>query len=61
MDVCLFKMGFSPDREVVIPPIGLNELVIGQVGISFVLRKKFMIKLEIVKRVYAIIITDLLN
>ena len=42
MDVCLFKMGFSPDRDIVLPPEGFKELAIGQVGISFVLRKKFI-------------------
>ena len=41
MDVCLFKMSFSPDRDIVLPPEGFKELAIGQVGISFCFKNKF--------------------
>jgi glycosyltransferase involved in cell wall biosynthesis len=42
MDVCLFKMSYSPERETILPPPGFNQLAIGQVGISFALKRKFI-------------------
>ena len=40
MDVCIFKMIY--ENGVVRPPEGLNRLVMGQVGISFAVKLKFL-------------------
>lgn len=44
IDVCIFKMTYSPDNEKVLPPEGCSELLLGQVGISFALKKNFIDK-----------------
>lgn len=40
MDVCIFKMRFT--NGVVLPPEGMKELAMGQVGISFAVKLRFL-------------------
>jgi len=40
MDVCIFKMRFT--NGVVLPPEGMKELTVGQVGISFAVKLSFL-------------------
>lgn len=42
MDICIFKMTYNPEQETIIPPFGCKELILGQVGISFAVRKEFI-------------------
>ncbi len=47
IDVCIFKMTYSPDCDKIIPPFDCNQLEIGQVGISFAVKKEFIDKYNI--------------
>lgn len=40
MDVCIFKMRYA--NGVVLPPEGMKELAMGQVGISFAVKLRFL-------------------
>ena len=44
MDICLFKMTYSTDNEKILPPEGCNEIICGQVGISFAAKIEFIDK-----------------
>jgi glycosyltransferase involved in cell wall biosynthesis len=44
MDVCIFRMTYSPENDTIIPPFGGEQIAIGQVGISFAINKNFINK-----------------
>jgi glycosyltransferase involved in cell wall biosynthesis len=44
MDICIFRMTFSPENETILPPFGKEKIVVGQVGISFAINKNFIYK-----------------
>ena len=42
MDVCIFRMSYSPDNDTILPPFGEEKIRMGQIGISFAVNKKFI-------------------
>lgn len=42
MDICIFRMSYSPDNDIILPPFGEEGIKVGQVGISFAINKKFI-------------------
>lgn len=44
MDICIFRMTFSPDNDTILPPFGQEKITVGQIGISFAVNKKFINK-----------------
>lgn len=47
MDVCIFRMSYSPDNDTILPPFGEEGIRVGQIGISFAVNKKFIDQHEI--------------
>lgn len=43
-DCCVFRMRYDPGGEKIIPPLGVNQIIENQVGISFCVNKKFLKK-----------------
>lgn len=43
-DCCVFRMRYDAGGEKIIPPLGVNEIIEDQVGISFCVNKKFLKK-----------------
>jgi hypothetical protein len=41
-DCCIFRMRYDAGGEKIIPPLGINEVIENQVGISFCVNKKFL-------------------
>ena len=44
MDICVFRMTFSPDNDTILPRFGEESISVGQIGISFAVNKKFINK-----------------
>ena len=42
IDVCVFRMRFNPQGDKILPPLGSDDLIQDQVGISFCVRKSFL-------------------
>lgn len=42
MDICIFRMSYSPDNNLILPPFGDEGIRVGQIGISFAVNKKFI-------------------
>lgn len=41
-DCCVFRMRYDPGGQKIIPPLGVNEIIENQVGISFCVSKEFL-------------------
>ena len=42
MDICVFRMTYSPDNDTILPRFGEEQIAIGQIGISFAVNKNFI-------------------